>query len=331
MFTQEDEIHIRRFLLGQLGEEERERFEARLLDDQALLDHLPVVEEELIDDYLFGLLASGEREDFEQKFLTTPKRREKLLLARRLKQFAEKSTAVSSVKQGEEKGSWFRGLFFPAWKTAIWTVLIAGIGFGVWRIYSSKSSVDEALLALNQAYRTERPVEVRITGLEYAPFTVRRGADDEKADTLQRDRADILSRTSVAENPTAKAHQMRGRYYLAVRDYDKAIEQFEQAVTLTPNDAQIHSDYGAVYAERLSQYSDGQQADRAEAFDRALYYMDKALEIDPSLAAARFNRALLYERAGRRGEARSEWERYLQADPISPWSKDAQLHLDRLR
>jgi tetratricopeptide (TPR) repeat protein len=330
MFTQEDETYIRRFLLGQLGEEERERFEERLLDDSALLDHLSVVEEELIDDYLFGALAGGEREDFERKFLTTPKRREKLMLARRLKQFAAKNPAVGSVKH-DGATNWLRGLLVPVWKIAVFALVVTGIGFGVWRTYLRQSPVDEALLALNQAYRTERPVEVRITGLEYAPFTVRRGAEDEKADTLQRDRADILSRTSVAENPTAKAHQMRGRYYLAVRDYDKALEQFGRATALAPKDAQIQSDLGAAWTERLSQYNDGQVTEKNAAFDRALRHFNRALELDSMLEAALFNRALLYERVGRREEGRQDWGKYLQLDQQSPWAKDAQQHFDRLK
>jgi tetratricopeptide (TPR) repeat protein len=331
MFTREDELQIRRFLLGQLREEERERFEERILDDQALLDHLSIVEEELIDDYLFGTLAGGEEEDFEQRFLTTPKRREKLVVARRLKQFADRSPVVGNVKTANGMAERIRRLFFPAWKSAIFALIVAGIGFEVWRSYLSQSQDDEALIALNQAYRVERPVESRITGLDYAPYTVRRGTEDEKTDSLQRDRADILSRTSVSENPTAKAYQMRARFYLAGREYDKAIEQFEVAVTLAPNDAQIHSDYGAVYSERLSEYSDGQQAERKEAIDRALYYLDKALKLDPSLPEALFNRALLNERMGRRAEAHHDWEGYLQLDPDSFWSKDAQQHLDRLR
>lgn len=84
-----NETVVRRYLLGQLPEEERERLEVGLLTDDRVFDTLTAledeVEDELIDQYLDGELTEAEREKFESVFLTTPERTYKLKLIKDLK------------------------------------------------------------------------------------------------------------------------------------------------------------------------------------------------------------------------------------------------------
>ena len=56
---------IRRYLLGQLGEREKEAVEARLFGDGQYLELVEAEEEELIDAYVAGRLGSGERRAWE--------------------------------------------------------------------------------------------------------------------------------------------------------------------------------------------------------------------------------------------------------------------------
>ena len=47
--------------------------------------------------------------------------------------------------------------------------IILGIaGFFIWKSFSA-SNDSEVLIALNKAYKTDRPTEARITGFDYAP------------------------------------------------------------------------------------------------------------------------------------------------------------------
>jgi tetratricopeptide (TPR) repeat protein len=58
----------------------------------------------------------------------------------------------------------------------------------------------------------------------------------------------------------------------------------------------------------------------------ALRSLDEALGLNPALAEAAFNRALLLERLGRRDEALAAWDRYLAIDGASAWAGEARRH-----
>ncbi len=75
---------VRKYLLGEVGEDERERIEVGLLTSDSFYETLTAledeVEDELIDQYVGGELSERERERFEHIFLTTPERTKKLRL-----------------------------------------------------------------------------------------------------------------------------------------------------------------------------------------------------------------------------------------------------------
>ena len=79
-----DEAVLRRYLLGELSEAELDRVEERLFAaaDRDSEEQLSPAEDELIDSYVRGELSASEREHFESWFLTSPRRRERLELAR---------------------------------------------------------------------------------------------------------------------------------------------------------------------------------------------------------------------------------------------------------
>jgi hypothetical protein len=78
---------IRSYLLGGLDGARLEQFELRLLSDSRLQDALNAEQDELFDDYSFGLLSSGERERFERHFLAVPRRAERLFFAQAMKDY----------------------------------------------------------------------------------------------------------------------------------------------------------------------------------------------------------------------------------------------------
>lgn len=121
------------YLLGEMSEEAEARFEESYFADDDLFERFLIVKEELIDGYVRGRLSESERERFERRFLTSPRRREQVAFARALKQKLAEPNVKPSVQA--ETTSWRRqwlGLWtprFPVWTTAAAVLLIIGLGW----------------------------------------------------------------------------------------------------------------------------------------------------------------------------------------------------------
>lgn len=87
---------IRSYLLGGLSEDERELLEKRLLADEGYFQHLLLVEQDLIDDYLGDELAPEERALFDGYFLSAPERQQQLRFAKAFKKYAASSAVKTS-------------------------------------------------------------------------------------------------------------------------------------------------------------------------------------------------------------------------------------------
>jgi hypothetical protein len=77
-----DETLLIRYLLGRLGEEEQVQVEDRAFADAEYLAALEAAEADLIDNYIGGALSRDDRRAFEQRFLVSPQRRDKIQFAR---------------------------------------------------------------------------------------------------------------------------------------------------------------------------------------------------------------------------------------------------------
>ncbi|MGH9822498.1 MAG: hypothetical protein ACREDR_04505 [Blastocatellia bacterium] len=84
-----DEIELRRYLLGDMTEDEKLDVERRLFTDRSYSDQFPVVEDALILDYLDKSLSSAEFAMFERHFMRAPARREHVVFTAALKRCAD--------------------------------------------------------------------------------------------------------------------------------------------------------------------------------------------------------------------------------------------------
>jgi hypothetical protein len=89
----EDEITMRRYLLGELLPEEQSELQERLFLDSEYFQYLRMAEDDLIDDYVYEELTPDERERFDNYFLATPERYESLRIASALKKYTSKNAA----------------------------------------------------------------------------------------------------------------------------------------------------------------------------------------------------------------------------------------------
>ncbi|MGA9997422.1 MAG: hypothetical protein WBP93_18530, partial [Pyrinomonadaceae bacterium] len=93
----EDEVNLKRYLLGELPRDEQVLVEERLFLDGEYLLHLQALEDSLIDDYLYDELSLNERERFETQFLSKPGRNEDLKIAQALKRYCEAEAEAATL------------------------------------------------------------------------------------------------------------------------------------------------------------------------------------------------------------------------------------------
>lgn len=330
---------IKQYLLGELTQDEQlAPIEERLLTDDDFFEEFQLVKEDLIDQYLNYELTPSERQRFEQHFLTTSERRKDLGHAQALARYARQH--VQKAKQpGEKKtltvserprprfslGNWLTPK--PAWAFAASLIMVAGLGFLGWRVFFYRSDLEQGLLALKTAYRLQRPVEARVSGLDYAPGPTR-GTGDVRIDVPARERAEHFLRYAEKDEPGAESGHALGLFYLTDKKFDQAIEQFKKALELNPNDAQIHSDLGAALLERGKLYKlNGEEGKSLESLAESLEHLNRALELNPDLLEALFNRALVREHMGLPQLAAEDWRQYLQKDSQSEWADEARSKL----
>jgi hypothetical protein len=94
----DNEKEIRRFLLGEMTDGERTAFEEKFIaEDSGLFDEINVTEDELIESYIRGTLSSTEKQKFEQNFLISETRRQRVAFTREMfDQLSAKKTETAA-------------------------------------------------------------------------------------------------------------------------------------------------------------------------------------------------------------------------------------------
>lgn len=217
----------------------------------------------------------------------------------------------------------------PYLRIAAGLIVAVGIGFPLYLALRPGSDLDQGLVALNESYE-ERSVEARLSDLKYAPMPNQRG-EAPRGDYVKRELAGSRLRTAVTENPSAASLRALGQWYLTERKFDEAIDQFNKALALDPNDAKSHVNLGAALLEKGKLDVGKTEGGRSvENFSRSLEQLNKGLQLDSSLLEGYFNRALVYEYMMLPREAEAAWREYLQKDPNSQWAEEAKRKLKQL-
>src|SRR6185295_19269439 len=349
MARKDDEQNpVKRYLLKQLSDAEQQEIELRLLSDDGFSEELEIAEDELIDEYLADELSRDERLEFEQNFLTNPERTSRLRSGEALKRYFDRITPARRPRPGrlETLRKWFGQPLIPSAtgpvailsapiSVAMSFLILAVLGVTVWRLALYQSDLEKGLLALNKAYGEERPVEARISSLDYAPFEPMRGSESERVNTLELSRAQRLLLDSEKENADAASAHALGKLYLLQGEHDKAIQYLEKAVKGDTQNAQIYADLGAAYLEKGKLESDVSSNTPSagkglEDLGRSLEYLKQALELNPDLLEALFNRALVHQAQDLYQQAEADWRTYLEKDSSSQWAAEARKNLKSL-
>jgi CHAT domain-containing protein len=219
----------------------------------------------------------------------------------------------------------------PAMKLAAAAMVIILAGVGLYLIIAPESNVSRGLAALNKAITSgERPLEARISGIEYASYSETRSGDQKKIDNESMRRAEIILLDEYEENPGPEVNHALGRLYLAKGDFNLAIEKFELALKDDHDNAQLRSDLGAAWLEKGKSEEGEGSSQSILSLAEALKYLNQAYEMDDSLLEALFNRALAHEASMQPEQAIEEWRHYIEKDPDSRWGEEARVHLKQL-
>lgn len=146
----DDEL-VRRFLLGELTEDEAESVEARLLREDELFDLCEAVEADLLEAAARGELAPAERDRVLNRLASSPQGRARLALARDLAAFGDGKLSPEPLPAPLP----FRGPAALPMRPAVrWAIaaglaaiLLGGIGGGIWNFVQENGTVGQGKLA----------------------------------------------------------------------------------------------------------------------------------------------------------------------------------------
>jgi hypothetical protein len=150
------------YLLGELDDAERFRFERDYLADREAYDVYLAAQDELIESYLEGELSPARRERFDRHFLITEERRERLRLIRDLNASAlppsvalapqpdRESLSVLDPEAGASLVSLLRTLFGRPRRRLAFAGMIAAVAFVfflTWRLIPERTETPDELVA----------------------------------------------------------------------------------------------------------------------------------------------------------------------------------------
>lgn len=135
---------VRLWLLGLLSHEQGDSLEQRLMTDPGAFNEIPIVEEELIDEYLSGELSERESVAFQSYFMNSAERRQQFRVAKAWRSYVEREDPFSRHIDPEAENqpsfvtpqpSFLASL--NAWKIPLTAALSILVIFVVWISYRS--------------------------------------------------------------------------------------------------------------------------------------------------------------------------------------------------
>lgn len=131
-----DDNLLRRYLLDQLSEDEKEQVERRLLADDGLFEAAEAVEGDLLHAYVRGELTAAERQSIDRRLAASPRGKARLELARGMSQWADSQPLPAPRTAGKDGGGqvtpFRRRTIQPFAGFALAASLLLAAALGVW-------------------------------------------------------------------------------------------------------------------------------------------------------------------------------------------------------
>ena len=118
-----------------------------------------------------------------------------------------------------------------------------------------------------------------------------------------------------------------GKFHLAQRQFEAAIQQFETALKSDANSTQLQNDLGVALMEKAWLESNG---NKSADFTASRTHLEQAIKLDRNALEPLFNLALLQQRQGWWEQAEESWKTYLKNDVRSSWAEEAKRYLSEI-
>jgi hypothetical protein len=149
-----EEKNAIRYFFGELKDDELTAFEEKFFTDQEFSDWLAEFETDLIDDYLRGELSATEKMKFEEKYLVSQHRKERVKAATALWE-KEKAQATAAVVETAGPTFWESvKLFFAAPRLSLVAPVILQIVLIGFIIFWIQKSPPEIIVQENEKFET---------------------------------------------------------------------------------------------------------------------------------------------------------------------------------
>jgi len=122
---------LRRYLLHSLGEAEQEQLELRLLTDKQFGRLIAIAQDDLVDDFVAARLSEEEVDRFQEYYMTTPERRQKLRFATVLDRYVSEDRPTEEVDVSGKLRLLFRSRTLKTAFSAAGILLIFGVALFV--------------------------------------------------------------------------------------------------------------------------------------------------------------------------------------------------------
>ena len=159
---------------------------------------------------------------------------------------------------------------------------------------------------------TTRPGPGHLAGF---PWAEPASTSDAPTDGLRN--AAVRASRALAARRTGATLRNHAALLLHLGETDRALSELSEATELAPADAVVWSDLAVAHLHQAALTSDPYEV------VLALSAADRAVHHDPTLPAARFNRALALAHLSLRNEAAAEWQLLLPMEHDSRWLSEA--------
>jgi CHAT domain-containing protein/Flp pilus assembly protein TadD len=177
-------------------------------------------------------------------------------------------------------------------------------------LYLARSSkLERGNQALIEAFSERRVIEQRLSGGFKAGLFSPSGDNASGIKTEKMEEARILLSAEAARNEDPRAQLAWGRMMLLDKQVRSALSAFKVAVELMPQSAEARNDLGVYFMQR-------------DKYAEAVEVFDEALNIDPNMREALFNRGLCYSRLYLRTAAQTDWDRAAEVETDPGWLEE---------
>ncbi len=137
---------LTRYLLGDVSDEAREALEEKYFRDRELFERLSAVEETLVDSYLRGDLRARDLQQFEERYLSTQKGRERIRASAAFREGINKRTTLARTTVGQPQSLLARlvSLFRIRSVALVTATAVALFGIIFWLSYSNRETRPDA-------------------------------------------------------------------------------------------------------------------------------------------------------------------------------------------